>query len=331
MSLKASGGGFKGHDLNFEEIISLPNLFRAWVDFKKDKLKKQDVIDFSIEIESNLFNLHANLSDNQYRHGLYHPFYICDPKKRHIHKPTVKDRIVHQAVFRILESIYEKVFIFDSYSSRKGKGIHKAHRRLRYFAWKLSRNNTRPVFFLKCDIKKFFDSVDHDILLSILEKKIKDQQTISLLRVIINSFCTKENKGIPLGNLTSQLFSNIYLDLLDQYVKRVLRVKYYLRYADDFILIDADREKLENFLVLIKLFLDEKLKLVLHKDKIMISKFSDGVDFLGYVIFPYHQVLRTKTKRRAFKNVNKVNLPSYLGLLKHCRGRAIEKKLRELF
>ena len=253
------------------------------------------------------------------------------------------DRVLHHAIFRLLEPVFDKTFIFDSYSSRKGKGTHKACQRFKYLASKLSRNNTRSVWVLKCDIKKFFDSVDHETLLRIIGKKVKDEKTFRLLAQIIRSFETHPGKGIPLGNLTSQLFSNVYLNELDQYIKRGLGVKNYIRYADDFVLLAIDQRTLQKYLYSLAVFLDEELSLSLHDQKVSITKFSQGLDFLGYVIFPHHKVLRTKTKRRMLKRIIRLNLEqqqglidpdyfkqslnSYLGLLTHCCGRTIKKKV----
>ena len=336
------GGGIKGHKF-FSEICSLANLFHAWKEFKQGKLKKQDISRLAVSIEDHIFDLHQTLITRIYRHGTYYSFYICDPKRRHIHKPTVIDRVLHHAIFRVLEPVFDKTFIFDSYSSRKGKGTHKACLRFKELAWKLSRNNTRQVWVLKCDIKKFFDSIDHRVLLSILRKKIKDEETLGLLEQIINSFETKPGKGIPLGNLTSQLFSNVYLNELDQYIKRTLQVKNYIRYADDFVLLDTDPQVLKNHLRNLAVFLDKELLLSLHVRKVSISRFSKGVDFLGYVTFPYHKILRTKTKKRMLKRIKKLTLEhrkglielksfnqsmsSYLGTLKHCFGHTIRKQL----
>jgi retron-type reverse transcriptase len=204
-----AGGGdiFNGHDL-FIKIISVSNLFTAWSEFKRDKIKKNDVSSFAVSLEEELFNLHHLLKSDQYKHDKYTAFYVHDPKLRSIHKAKVIDRVFHHALVRIIEPIFDKGFIFDSYSSRKNKGTYEAGKRFRKFAWKLSNKNTKTVWILKCDIKKFFDSVDHDILISLLLQKIKDEKVTKLLIQIIKSFQSQPGKGIPLGNLTSQLFSN---------------------------------------------------------------------------------------------------------------------------
>ena len=181
---------FVAHSDIFNSIISLENLFTSWEEFKKGKESKGDVQEFAFDIEDNLFALHQNLKDDSYRHGPYQSFYIKDPKLRHIHKSSIRDRVVHHAVVRILEPIFDPSFIFDSYSSREGKGTHKAIQRFKRFAWKLSQNNTKPVWVLKLDIRKFFDSIDHEILFKLIKKKVKDERALGLVKEMINSFCT---------------------------------------------------------------------------------------------------------------------------------------------
>lgn len=178
---------FKNHNL-YHKMISKKNLFISAYEFRKDKKKKKDVIEFFFEPEKNLLLLHQELKNFKYHHGHYISFLICDPKLRRIHKAPVKDRILHHALVRITAPIFEKSFIFDSYSSRKNKGTHRAILKFKEFAWRLSKNNTRPVWVLKCDIKKFFDSVDHRILIKLISKKIVDQKVLWLIKEIIRSF-----------------------------------------------------------------------------------------------------------------------------------------------
>ncbi len=302
----------------------------SWREFSRGKADRADVKEFSQRLEYNLFRLHYELLSGDYRHSHYTSFIIADPKLRHIHKARVKDRIVHHAINRILSPIYESSFIFDSYSSRRGKGSHRAICRLRNFAWKLSCNNTSDIWFLKGDIRKYFASVNQAILIDILSRKIKDYKTAKLLEEIIFSFADNPGRGIPLGNLTSQLFANVYLDPFDQYVKRQLKVKYYVRYADDFIIVAKDKEYLHDLIPILSNFLASELDLDLHPDKISLRPWHRGIDFLGYVIFPYHTILRPKTKRRMLKRANKNNLASYLGLLCHCRGYQLKNKIAKI-
>ncbi|MBI4157289.1 hypothetical protein HY502_00365 [Candidatus Woesebacteria bacterium] len=172
----------------FEKIVSLENLFLSWNNFRHDKRKRFDVQQFEFNLEKNLFKLHKDLKNQTYKHGFYKPFYIQDPKQRLIHKAEVRDRVIHHAIFRVLNPIFEESFIPNSFSCRIGKGIHKGVEVLRRILRKVSRNNTRACFALKCDIKKFFDSIDHEILLKILGKRVKDEKAMWLLSQVIDSF-----------------------------------------------------------------------------------------------------------------------------------------------
>ena len=298
-------------------------------------------------MEDNLFELHNQLRNKTYRHSNYSTFNICDPKMRKINKAIVVDRVLHHAVFRILYTIFDSNFIFDSYSSRIDKGTHVAAQRLQNFIWRLSQNDTRRVWVLQCDIRKFFDSVDHKILLTLLADAIHDPLTLDLLQTIIYSYNGSLGRGIPLGNVTSQLFSNVYLNELDQFMKRNLGTHYYLRYADDFIVASRDREYLLSLIPKIKMFLAKRLKLDLHERKIVIRPAWQGIDFLGFVIFPHHIVIRTRTKKRMLRQLKtskqlyengattselcQASLQSYLGMLTHCRAHRLSQYIDTTF
>jgi retron-type reverse transcriptase len=309
----------------FEKIVSLENLFLAWEKFSKGKHKRVDVMLFENNLEDDIFNLQDLLSSGEYKHDNYKPFTVFDPKKRKIHKAAVKDRLVHQAVVNIIEPVFDKIFIHDSYSCRVGKGTHTAVKRLKGFLNQSSENNTKTVYALKCDIRKFFASIDHDVLLALLAKRIKDNRTRDLLKVIIDSFHASDKCGLPLGNLTSQLFANIYLHELDFYVKHKLQKKYYLRYCDDFVILNQDHKVLQNLIPEISDFLSSSLKLNLHPNKVFIRSWEQGIDFLGYVLLPHATVLRTKTRNRMLKRVIRQNYRSYLGLCKHANAYELEK------
>ncbi len=301
----------------YDDIISLPNLLISWQEFLKGKRKRKDVIKFSLNLMDNIFELHEDLVNRKYKHSLYHAFKITDPKARDIHKASVRDRLLHHAIYRILYPYFDSKFIFDSYSCRVDKGTHRAINRFKVFGLKASRNNTKTVWILKCDIKKFFANIDHEILKSILAKNIKDDKVLWLLGQIVDSF----NPGLPLGNLTSQLLVNIYMNEFDQFVKRKLKVKYYIRYADDFVIFGQDKTYLQNLILEISMFLERELKLTLHPNKVFVKTLASGVDFLGWVNFPTHRILRTSTKKRMIKRLNKnqskETKASYLGLLSH--------------
>lgn len=310
----------------FEDLISIENLLLAWQEFIKGKRNKKDVQEFQFNLMDNILSLHYDLKNNKYRHSGYQQFKINDPKQRIIHKASVRDRLLHHAVYRILYPFFDKTFIPDSFSCRDGKGTHKAINRFREFGYIVSKNNTKTCWILKCDIKKFFASVDQNVLINILGNYITDKDILNLLKEIIYSF---EPNSLPLGNLTSQLFANVYLNELDQLVKHKLKIEYYIRYADDFVIFSEDKKYLDNLILIIRYFLQTDLKLTLHPDKVFIKTLSSGVDFLGWVNFFDHRVLRTKTKKRMLgtikKNLSAGTLNSYLGLIKHGNTGKIKK------
>ncbi|MDP2736741.1 MAG: reverse transcriptase/maturase family protein [bacterium] len=321
---------------SFNDIISVDNLLSAWQEFVIGKKKKKDVQAFSLRLMDNILQLHQDLANKTYQHGGYLAFNISDPKPRNIHKASVRDRLVHHAIYRILYPFFDKTFIFDSYSCRLDKGTHKAIGRFKFFAGKVNQNNTKTCWVLKGDIKKFFANIDQGILKVILREYIPDQDIFWLLDRIVVSFCAnnKPAVGLPLGNLTSQLLVNIYMNQFDQFVKHQLKAKYYIRYADDFVIMADSRPDLENLLVDIQIFLKKKLKLELHPDKVLIKTLSSGVDFLGWVNFFDYRVLRTTTKRRMFKNIsqnpNEATVNSYLGLIKNGNTWKIKEDLNKL-
>jgi retron-type reverse transcriptase len=322
----------------YSELISIENLFQAWSEFRKGKAKRLDVQEFEMNLEDNLFGLQQRLKDKAYRHGSYYSFYVHDPKQRHIHKASVMDRVVHHLLYTFLYKLFDSNFIYDSYSCRLGKGTHGGIARLEVFTRKVSRNYTVNCWALKCDIKKFFASVDHKILLNLLKKKIYNNDIIWLLEQIIYSFYSDkgEGMGMPLGNLTSQVFANIYLNELDQFVKHELKIHYYIRYADDFLFLSKNKELSCEYVDILRQFLTDTLKLELHPDKISFRKLEWGIDFLGYVVLPYYIVSRTKTKRRIFKKLKeKVGLEnfnqsmqSYLGYFGHANSFKITQELK---
>jgi len=331
------GGTKKRFSHIYHNIICLENLLISWQEFLRGKRKRKDVDQFSIHLIDNIFSLHQELSNKTYNHGQYKAFKINDPKPRDIHKAKVKDRLIHHAIYRILYPYFDQRFIFDSYSCRMNKGTHRAINRFRTYGQKVSSNNSQTAWILKCDIRKFFANIDHKILKDILGCYIDDVDTLWLFEKVIDSFHTNKEMdiGLPLGNLTSQLFINIYMNEFDQYLKQVLKVKYYIRYADDFVILHKNKQYLINLLPYISKFLGTRLKLLLHPDKVFIKPLNLGIDFLGWVHFPHHRVLRTSTKRRMFNklknNHSSATITSYQGLLKHGNTYKILCKLHELY
>ncbi len=312
----------------YEHIIAPDNLLGAWKEFLKGKRKKPDVQTFQYRLSDNILHLQRDLASKVYAHGGYHAFKISDPKPRDIHKASVRDRLLHHALYRQLYPFFDAIFIADSYSCRVGKGTHKAMERFRRFAYQVSKNDTRTCWVLKCDIRKFFASVDQTILMGILHSYIPDQDILWLISRVVASFhSTAPNKGLPLGNLTSQLLVNIYMNEFDQFAKHQLKAKRYIRYADDFVFLSRDRTWLESRLPRINAFLHDRLALEIHPDKVSIATLASGVDFLGCVPFPNHRVLRSATKRRMFRNLTGEPKPgqlsSYLGMLSHGNARKL--------
>ncbi len=358
----------------YEDIICVENLLAAWKEFLSGKRQRRDVQEFSTDFASNILALHHDLVYKTYRHGGYHEFRISDPKPRVIHKASVRDRLLHHAIYRILYPFFDQTFIADSFSCRKGKGTHKALERFRVMTNQISWNNTRTCWILKCDIKKFFASIDQVILLKILEQYIPDKDIMWLLKNIITSFesvsglshlrrqvpilgneyrgwipasagttqlrfCTGSPigsgmtpRGLPLGNLTSQLLVNIYMNEFDQFVKHTLKAQNYIRYADDFVFISEDRALLQELLPKAGKFLHGRLSLTMHPDKIFLKTLASGIDFLGWVHFPDHRVLRSATKRRMMRrieeNTSDESFQSYYGLLSHGNAKKIQNELR---
>lgn len=306
----------------YQDIISVENLLAAWREFVAGKRSKTDVIEFQSHLMDNILQLHEDLKYKTYTHSSYVAFKISDPKPRDIHKATVRDRLLHHAIYRILYPFFDRTYISDSYSCRDNKGTHRAMDRFRSFSNKVSRNNTRTCWVLKCDIRKFFASIDQQILMEILLKYIPNPDIVGLLEKIVTSFySTQPGKGLPLGNLTSQLLVNIYMNEFDQYAKHTLKAKYYIRYADDFVILSDNKRHLEDLIPTVKDFIKDRLQLDLHPDKVYIKTFSSGVDFLGWVHFPGHRILRGASKRRMLRNLSEdrsdARIESYKGLLSH--------------
>lgn len=318
----------------YDTIISIENLLAAWKEFKNGKRNKEDVASFERNLMDNLFQLNRELGDGRYVHSSYKAFKINDPKPRDIHKASVRDRLLHHAIYRELYWFFDRKFIYDSYSCRVYKGTHRAMNQFRNYFRKVSKNNTKTCWILKCDIKKFFANIDHAILKDILAQHIEDTNVLQLLYDVIESFSTKGKTGIglPLGNLTSQLFVNIYMNEFDQFMKHKIKARHYIRYADDFVVVSANRTYLQGIVPSMEQFLWERLKLAMNPNKISIETLASGVDFLGWVHFPYHRVLRTATKRRMFANPglfagDEAVINSYRGLLSHGNGWKLTRKL----
>jgi len=284
---------------NYEKIISIKNLVEAWKKARKGKTRKKDILEFEKNLGMNLKQIFTALKEANYHPFVLQNFIIRDPKTRKISKSDFSDRIVHHALCNIIEPIFDKIFIYDSCANRKKKGNLFAIKRFEKFQRKVTRNLSSFAYCLKGDIKHYFQEVNREILLQIIKKEIKDKRTINLIRLILDNF--EGSKGMPLGNLTSQFFANVYLNELDKFVKHELKAKYYIRYVDDFVILHKSEEQLQIWKKKIEYFLSEKLHLELHPDKSKIVFLSKGVDFVGFRIF-YHYKLLRKRNRKAMKS-----------------------------
>jgi len=280
-------------------------------------------------LEDNLFDLYEDLHNNIYKHSSYSHFQIFDNKKRDIYKARVRDRVVHQIVYDYLLSMFEPDFISDSYASRINKGQYKAISAFRYFVKLIYGEKQKECFVLKGDVRKYFDSINQDVLLRLIRGKVICDKTFGIIKDIILSFnfFSKTNSGIPLGNVTSQIFANIYLNCLDKYIKDKLKCRFYVRYNDDFAIISDDNKLLENIRNKIISFVRDELLLEIPLNKTSIRKVRWGIDFLGFIILPKAILLRNKTKHKIYSNISGKNINSYFSILNNCNSYHLRRKI----
>jgi len=304
----------KTHKNLYSKLCSYNNLLLAFQKARKKKSRKIYVINFEKNLNKNLKVLQDDLIKKTYYPSNLKKFIIRDPKTRTIHASIFRDRIVHHAIINILNPIYEKIFICDSFASRKNKGSHKAVERFEYFIRKVSsngqlvknsfNNNSIKGYVLKADFRRYFDSINHKVLIKILRRKIKDENLIWLVNRVLSNFEINTGIGMPLGNYTSQFFANVYLNELDYYVKNILKAKYYIRYVDDFVILHKNKKRLEYYLKHINNFLPY-LKIKFHPEKTEIHSIKNGITFLGYRIFYHCRLLRKRNLRYFMKRFEK--------------------------
>jgi retron-type reverse transcriptase len=298
----------KRHWRLFEQIVNFENLLLAARKARRGKRHRPDVAAFHHNLETELLRLQAELTAHTYRPGAYREFVIHDPKRRVISAAPYRDRVVHHALCNVLEPLFERVFISDSYAHRKGKGTHAAVDRLTIFM-------QRYDYVLKCDIAQYFPSIDHAILKMLIRRKIACTETLGLVDTILDASNPQElllryypgdnlftpiarRAGLPLGNQTSQFFANIYLNALDHFVKERLGCRAYIRYVDDFVVLADDKVTLWSIRDAVATFLATTLRLTLHPVKQWVLPVTSGVDFLGYQVFPTHRRLRRSSGLR---------------------------------
>lgn len=284
----------------YEKALSYESLMKAHKQSRKGKGYRKEIILFNLKQEEYIMWLYENLKKGTYKHGEYEVFYITEPKLRRIEKSKYIDRIVHRwYVNSFIEPYFVPQFISTSYACLKEKGMHKACLDLQK-AMKHCKNIWGEYYILKMDIKKYFENINKDILYKILQRKIKDKKVLWLSREIIYSNAGKT--GLPIGNYTSQMYANIYLNELDQYIKHKLKCKYYFRYMDDGTILLKTKEEAKEILAKIRIFLKENLELELNQ-KTQIFKNKQGVNFCGYKINEYRLKIRDRGKRKLKKKV----------------------------
>jgi len=318
----------------FSSICDLEQLVNSYYLTRRGKRDKPRICEFDFFLESNLVKLKYLLTSGNYTPSPYAHFTIYDPKTRQVAAPAFRDRVLQHSLVSTIEPSFEKRFIFDSYACRKGRGTHFGAKRVKKFlmAARCINGGNKEIYVLQCDIQKFFKSISWDVLLSLIGKVVKCPLTFDLIKKIVTThekttgevggelnqlslFSTvvtelpavsvDKRKGLPIGNLTSQLFANIYLNELDYFVKEILRERWYARYMDDFLIIHPDKNHLWEVKEKIRTFLKDALDLQLHPKKVAIKNVSEGVPFVGYRIFYDHMLVRGSTLRRIQKKYHK--------------------------
>ncbi len=350
------------------DITSFHNILHAYHKCRRKKRLKPSSSAFEFYMEKEIIELEQKLKDKSYAPKKFSVFVVTEPKIREIFAAGFSDRVVHHFLVDYLLPIFEPKFIFDSFACRAGKGTHFAIERLSHFLRQITVNSNKKAYYLQADVKSFFPSINHDILFTIIKKQINNPYILWLTKIIIYHDCTQQpikkgqlslfnkvpahkslfyvpkGQGLPIGNLTSQFFANIYLNELDQYVKHQLKCKYYIRYVDDFVILHEDKDKLYQIKNEIEKFLHDKLALDLHPHKWKVQNVNNGIDALGYITKPTYKLVRkrvVKTLKRKLVKFQKVKqeeldldyvvtcINSYYAHFRHANSYKLRKHLWE--
>lgn len=316
----------------YERVCSIENLREAFYNASIGKRNRDDVLKYGDDLEANLEELHRELTSHTYKTSEYHIFKLYEPKERVIYKLPFRDRVVHWAIMLQIERIWINSFTRDTYACVKGRGIHSLLRKLRQ---DLKDDPAGTAYCLKLDVRKFYPTIDHDILKEVIRYKLKDPDLLWLLDEVIDSTGT----GVPVGNYLSQFFANLYLSELDHLLKESYGVKYYYRYADDIVLLSDDKAKLHGWLVAINDYLNNRRKLSMKGNYQVFPVESRGIDFVGYVTYHTHALARKRNKKTLCRKVAKLRkrglsddeirlqAASELGFMKHCDSNNLLKIL----
>jgi RNA-directed DNA polymerase len=303
----------------YSQIYAFDNLYTAYLKARRGRRYDSEVLLFTARLEDELMALYHELAAGAYHTGEYRAFVVREPKRREVAALPFRDRVAHHAICNVVEPIFERSFIAHSYACRVGKGTHAGADRVTAWLRRLGREGIEP-YVLKADISQYFASVDHEALLDILRRKIGCRRTIELLEMIVRG-AGRDGKGIPIGNLTSQLFANVYLNELDQFVKHELHAHYYLRYMDDFVILHPDKAQLHRWRESIGAFLGARLRLTLnHRTSVFPA--SRGIDFLGYRIWRTHRLLRKRSARDMRRKLRRFEAQFAVGALDLPRAHA---------
>lgn len=328
----------------YPAIYDFGNLYDAYLRARRSKRYRAEVLRFTARLEEELITLQNELVHHAFKPGRHREFWVHEPKTRLIMAPPFRDRVVHHALVAVIEPLFERGFIFDSYACRVGKGTHAGADRVTEFL-RRAQGQWGRVYCLKADVRQYFASIHHGILKKLIRKRVACESTLWLIDTIIDGTADEGDlnpRGLPVGNLTSQLFANIYLNELDQFMKHTLRLRYYVRYMDDFVVLHHDKRALWDVKREVEAFLADRLSLSLNP-KTGIFPISQGADFLGYRIWPTHRLLRKssiKRARRGFKKLArdyaegkvpldrvKASIMSWLGHCRHANTHRIRGKV----
>ncbi|RJQ29229.1 RNA-dependent DNA polymerase [Candidatus Parcubacteria bacterium] len=325
-------------------LTSFSNLCDAYKKAARRRRYKGDALRFGMNLENEILLLQKELRSGTYIPGDYRSFIRHDSKRRIIQVAPFRDRVVHHALCNCIAPLFESHFIHDSYACRKNRGTHKAIQRVERLTQSVSKNFFEPVYYMHCDVRKYFDSINHIVLFSQIMKRVYDLRTLQLIWKIIKS--NGLTVGIPIGNLTSQLFANIYLNELDYTTQFLIGAKQYVRYMDDVILIESEKKKLWNIYIQMKYMCEKELCVSFKESSPRIIPCEKGIDFLGYISFRTYRLLRKSTVRRMFKKARKKQyaykkgfvseysfknaMASFDGYIKHANAWKIRNELKKI-
>ena len=303
---------------SYKHFLNINTLYDGYLSARKHKRNKKAIYEFEKSLGINLLKLLDELKTFTYKPNKYRTFYVHEPKQRLIVAPAFRDSIVQHTIYNYIYNLFDRSFIFDSYGCRKEKGTHKASARLQTFM----RKHNNEKYYLQLDIRKYYYQINHEILNKMLYKRIEDQRVVKLIMHFVNK---EQEKGLYVGNVLSQLFGLIYLNPLDHYIKRELKIKHYIRYVDDFILIGLEKTEANIFKKKIEIFLEEELKLELSKFRI--AKIKKGCNFVGFRTWKSLKFIRKHTLHNFTKALKKNKQKSIISILGHAKHSSSHKYL----